>query len=498
MAGRRASWCAVLIAASLVGPLPAEENSPPPIPREMRAAWIATVNNIDWPSRPGLSTTEQQTEMIAILDRCVAMNFNAVFFQVRPVADALYASELEPWSAYLSGRQGEAPDPYYDPLEFVITEGHRRGLQVHAWFNPFRAQHPTNRTVSEMHVSRRHPDWVRRYGAYLWMDPGEPAALEHTLAVLRDVVERYDLDGVHVDDYFYPYPIDGDDKKRIPFPDDVTWERYGSGGGQAERNAWRRENINRLVRGMYDATRAIKPHVQVGFSPFGIWRPKHPPQIEGFDAVEGLFADSRLWLQEGWLDYLTPQLYWATDPPQQSYPVLLKWWVEQNTKGRHIWAGNIVSRALREDRGWTRDELTRQVHLTRAQPGASGNVFFGMNVLAENRGGLADRLAQVYALPALPPAFPWLDDQPPPAPSATLTAGSDGGLEIRIAPGEGESAALWVIQSRYGFSWDMRIVPGHERVVRIASERGAARCEQVVVRAVDRCGNLSAPWLGDN
>jgi uncharacterized lipoprotein YddW (UPF0748 family) len=468
----------------------------PPVPREFRAVWIATVDNIDWPSKPGLSTDEQKAEMITILDRCAAMNLNAVIFQVRPVADALYKSALEPWSAYLSGQQGIAPKPYYDPLEFVVEESHNRGMEVHAWFNPYRTQHPSNKTVDDLHVSVKHPDWVKQYGTFGWMDPGNDDALSHTLAVFRDVVKRYDIDGIHVDDYFYPYPVNDKQGKRVSFPDDESWAKYQSDGGELNREDWRRDNINRLIERVYAAVRDEKPHVKVGYSPFGIWRPGHPEQIKGFDAYEGLYADAKLWLVKGWLDYLTPQLYWASDPPAQSFPVLLKWWVEQNEKGRHIWPGHSVGRSYATDRGWSMDEIPRQIHLTRAQPGADGNVFFSMKSFVKNKAHLADRVAQVYASPALVPETPWLEAERPSVPEVKMNERSkDAVVTLDIKPGEGAEASHWVIQSRYGVKWELQILAAGERLIRVDRAIGGLECDLVAVRAAGRTGKLSEPEI---
>ena len=210
---------------------------PPKPMREFRGVWVATVANMDWPSKPGLSTDEQQREMIAILDRARELKFNAIILQVRTSCDAFYPSELEPWSEYLTGQQGKAPEPFYDPLKMWIEQAHARGLELHAWFNPFRARHPAATTNAANHISKTHPEWVKQYGKYQWLDPGEPATREHTLRVIRDVVAKYDVDGVHFDDYFYPYPEKGED-----FPDEASWQRYQKSGGKLSRADWRRSN----------------------------------------------------------------------------------------------------------------------------------------------------------------------------------------------------------------------------------------------------------------
>jgi uncharacterized lipoprotein YddW (UPF0748 family) len=305
----------------------------PPIPmREFRAAWVATVANIDWPSRKGLTTAEQKAELLAIVERAAQLKLNAIVFQVRPACDALYASEIEPWSEFLTGTMGKAPEPYYDPLAYVIDEAHKRGIELHAWFNPYRAGHPSAKSpVSARHVTRTHPELVRHYGKQLWLDPGEKEVQEYSLSVVMDVVRRYDVDGVHFDDYFYPYKEIDRSGNEMEFPDEASWKRFGA-GGKLERDDWRRENVNAFVEKVYASIKATKPWVKFGISPFGIWKPENPPQIKGFDAYSKLYADSRKWLMKGWVDYFAPQLYWSIASEEQSFPVLLKWWSQQNSK----------------------------------------------------------------------------------------------------------------------------------------------------------------------
>jgi uncharacterized lipoprotein YddW (UPF0748 family) len=390
-----------------------------PVAREFRGVWVATVSNIDWPSKPGLPSDEQRGELVAIFDKCVELNLNAVIFQIRPAADAMYASRLEPWSEYLTGQMGKAPEPFYDPLEFAVAEAHRRGLELHVWFNPYRVRLPGARgEPSPDHSSIARKDIVRKYGEYLWFDPGEPAAVDHFIAVLADVVERYDVDGVHIDDYFYPYQVRDDAGQIVPFPDDASFERAMQGRKRLARDDWRRENVNRLVKRMYDEVKRRKKWVQVGISPFGIWRPGHPEGITGLDQYSTLYADARKWLRQGWVDYFTPQLYWPIESKGQSYSRLLAWWAEQNVKGRHLWPGNFTSKVRRgpdvaESReAWSAEELLRQIEVTRGQPGASGNVHFSMKALMHNYDGIADKLKQgPYAEPALVPESKWLGDR---------------------------------------------------------------------------------------
>jgi len=345
--------------------------------RELRGVWVATVNNLDWPSRRDLTPDEQRRELTAMFDRFAALGLNAVFLQVRPAADAIYPSALEPWSEFLSGEKGR--DPGYDPLAFAITEAHARGLELHAWFNPFRARHSSQ--TSPM------PDGALTYGDLGWFDPGDEDVRRKTIAVVVDVVKRYDVDGVHLDDYFYPYPVGATD-----FPDDQSWSRYR---GDLTRAEWRRDNVNRFVRDLHHAVKAARPGVEVGISPFGIWRPGHPSQIRGFDAYEGIYADSRLWLQRGWVDYLAPQLYWPIDKREQSFPVLLRWWIAQDRHRRGIVPGISIARvATGRANSIPPEEIARQLALVRHQRGAIGFILFSARTLMENRGGVADVVAE--------------------------------------------------------------------------------------------------------
>ena len=474
------------------------DSAPPPVPREFRAVWVATVGNMDWPSRAGLSSAEQQAELIAILDKLVALHMNAVVLQVRPAADALYQSSLEPWSDVLTGQMGRAPSPFYDPLAFAVTEAHKRGLELHAWVNPYRAKDPSTKSVSGNHVSRSHPELVRKYGPFLWLDPGDPAVRRRTTRVVLDIVRRYDIDGVHMDDYFYPYP-ETHRGRTIDFPDASTYKRYRRGGGTLARDDWRRRNVDLLVEQLDDSVHAVKPWVRFGVSPFGIWRPGHPSSVRGFDQYAVIYADARKWLREGWVDYFTPQLYWSVDRPEQSYPVLLAWWAEQNVKHRHLWPGNYTGKiAFKGASNWRTDEVIEQIRLTRALRGepATGNVHFSMTVFMQNPDSLDERLVrEVYADRALVPATPWLGDRAPRRPSVTFRADSlagTGTLELHPAPSpNGSSTApnapwLWVVQTRSASGWTTAIIPGVERRLPLS-----ARPLDVRVMAVDRVGNAS-------
>lgn len=464
---------------------------PPAIQREMRGVWVATVANIDWPSRPGLSSDDQKRELLALLDSAARLHLNAVVLQVRPAADALYASSLEPWSEYLTGQMGKAPSPFWDPLEFAVAQAHARGLELHAWFNPYRARHPSAKSaISPDHISVTHPELVRKYGTHLWMDPGEPAVRAHTIQVILDVVKRYDIDGVHIDDYFYPYSENDSAGKKIEFPDSSSYARYRASGGALALDDWRRENVNQLVHELYEGIKAIKPTVKFGVSPFGIWRPGFPEQIKGFDAYAQLFADSRKWLTSGWVDYWTPQLYWPIGKPDERYPLLLKWWAAQNTWHRNLWIGNYTGRVTGKPNGWPVSEIIDQIAMTRAQPGASGNIHFSMIDLMKNPSLSSALISGPYRLKALIPASRWLDSIPPAAPEIRIRReATTNGITVDIIPRGDEAAALWLVRVHAPSGWTYDIIPGITKSYELPGEWNSA--DMIAVSAIDRSGNES-------
>ncbi|MGN6616748.1 MAG: glycoside hydrolase family 10 protein, partial [Ilyomonas sp.] len=290
---------------------------------EFRAVWVATVENIDWPSRKGLSTEEQKAEFIRLLDMNKRNGMNAIIMQIRPVADAFYPSPFEPWSEYLTGKQGVAPNPYYDPLKFMIEETHKRGMEFHAWLNPYRAVFNIYKSsVAPNHITRTHPEWFLNYGDKKYFDPGQPEAMEFVAKVVKDIVSRYDLDGIHMDDYFYPYRIPGKD-----FPDNKTYLKYGDG---LTKDDWRRSNCDSIIKLIHDVIIDTKPMVKFGISPFGVWRNKSKDPMgsdtrAGVTNYDDLYADILLWLKEGWIDYVAPQLYWEIGHPLCDYETLLNW-----------------------------------------------------------------------------------------------------------------------------------------------------------------------------
>jgi uncharacterized lipoprotein YddW (UPF0748 family) len=466
----------------------AGDESPPPIQREFRGLWVATVENIDWPSQRGLDSARQKQELLAILDRAASLRLNVVVLQIRASCDAFYDSKIEPWSEYLTGRMGQAPAAPYDPLQFAVAEAHKRGLALHAWFNPYRARFRNLKTpIATNHVTVRHPELVRTYGKFLWLDPGEQGTRDYSLSVVMDVVRRYDIDGVHFDDYFYPYPETADGRE-LDFPDDVPWRRYQEQGGKMTRPDWRRENVNRFVKAVYQAIKKEKPWVQFGISPFGIWRPSHPAQISGFDSYDKLYGDSRRWLEEGWLDYCAPQLYWPVDQKAQSFPVLLQWWASQNTRHRILLAGMKVNgwRGVSDDAR----EAAREIELTRGQAGASGEILWHAKPLLLKTDRVAAILQnQVYAVPALVPASPWLGAEVPG--QLSLQTELAGG-ELKLAwRSKGGLVWQWVLQKKRGGHWSTEILAGAKTGETIKGSPGAPLPEAVALFAVDRFGNLS-------
>jgi uncharacterized lipoprotein YddW (UPF0748 family) len=462
--------------------------------REFRGAWVATVANIDWPSQKTLSTQEQKAELLALMDRAAQLKLNAVIFQVRPACDAMYASRIEPWSEYLMGTMGKPPEPFYDPLAFAVEEAHKRGLELHAWFNPYRARlRASTSPVAANHISKTRPQLVRQYGEFLWLDPGEKEVQDYSISVVMDVVKRYDIDGVHFDDYFYPYKARDASGKELDFPDDASWQRFGA-GGRLSRDDWRRENVNVFIERLYRSIKNAKPWVKFGISPFGIWRPKNPPQISGLDSYATLYADSRKWLAKGWVDYLAPQLYWAIDPPAQSFPVLLRWWAEQNPKGRNLYAGMDSTKVGRSQsrRGWQPQEIVNQIRLARAQKGAEGHIHWNMKSLLRNNTFDETLEREVYQQPALVPLSPWLGRTRPSKPKVTVApARASSQLEIRWTPDGSGKSCLWVIQARTHGEWKEEILPA----ARSTHVWNGAQPDVVAISAVGRNGELSSPCV---
>lgn len=395
--------------------------------RELRAVWIATVGNIDWPSRQGLSAQQQQQEFINRLNFLQRSGFNAVIVQVRPAADAFYESPFEPWSRYLSGKQGQPPFPKYDPLEFMLKETHKRNMEFHAWFNPFRALVSSNANPNPAnHATRTHPNWVINYAGKSYFDPGNPEAREYILKVILDVVKRYDIDAVHIDDYFYPYPVGGKE-----FPDAASFSKYNNGLSKAD---WRRNNVNLFVSQLNSNIKNEKSWVKFGVSPFGIWRnsSKDPEgsATRGSSCYDDLYSDIRLWLQNKWVDYVAPQLYWEHAHRVAPYEILLPWW-KNNCGGRNLFIGLGIYRMAESPSGvWAGPhEILKQIRDARAV-NAGGIVMYSMSSFDKIGTALADSLQKqsYFGNIAIPPAMPWIKKNPPAAPVVTLTPSAQGSL----------------------------------------------------------------------
>jgi uncharacterized lipoprotein YddW (UPF0748 family) len=369
-------------------------------PEQMRAVWIASVSNIDWPSRPGLSVADQQREYRAILDNAVRLRLNTVVVQVRPTADALWPSRYEPWSQWLTGAQGG--DPGYDPLAFLVEEAHERGMVFHAWFNPFRVskQDDPAQLVAD-HPARRHPEWVFGYGGGLYYNPGVPEAREFVMDAVMDAVERYDIDGVHFDDYFYPYP-DGP----APIPDAPTFAEHG--GGFTDVGDWRRDNVNRLVRGMAERIRATAPDMEFGISPFGIWRnvdeDPRGSATDGLSSYSATYADTLTWIDEGWIDYVVPQVYWHIGYRVADYAALVPWWAGAVAgSGVELYVGQAAYK-VGSGPAWDNAELAEHLALNRRHPEVLGDVYFSAASLTSNAAAAIERVAaEHYPAPARPP-----------------------------------------------------------------------------------------------
>ncbi|WP_206483662.1 family 10 glycosylhydrolase [Thalassotalea sp. G2M2-11] len=445
--------CAIMLVLVIVLSWPKATFEPPiEIRREFRAAWVATVANINWPSTPDVSVAEQQEQAKTLLDALVQHNFNAVILQVRPQGDALYESELEPWSYYLSGEQGKAPSPYYDPLAFWINEAHQRGIELHAWINPYRVHHVEGGEISEHSlVNTLSGAVVALDSGYYWLDPSHPKSIEHSLAVAKDITERYNIDGLHMDDYFYPYPSYHPNKS---FPDQASYQQYLATGGELSKQDWRRSHVNRFVKELYHVVKSVKPEVKLGISPFGIWRPGEPKWIEGFDQYDKLYADARLWLQEGWLDYFSPQLYWRISQEGQSYPMLLNWWQKQNTLQRHIWPG-IRTHDAKTERAV--DEVQNQIMINRALlEDNTGQIFWHIGGILDNPPMTKRLTTASFSTQALVPASSWLDDEVPDAPSFTLLENEQ--VIVEIDNDDIEELSHYVVYSQYGSQWRYRVL----------------------------------------
>ena len=374
---------------------------------EFRGVWIATVDNIDWPQKSSSTTYAQKTEFIRQLDMHKQNGMNAVIVQVRPSADAFYPSKLEPWSQWLTGKQGRSPSPYYDPLQFMIEEAHKRGMEFHAWLNPYRANFNINSaSIAPDHITRIHPDWFLTYGGKKYFDPSNKDGQAHVVAVVRDIVRRYDVDGIHMDDYFYPYRIAGKE-----FPDAASYIKSGS---KLSKDDWRRSNVDSIIKKLNQVIKEEKPWCKFGISPFGVWRnkvddPEGSNTKAGQTNYDDLYADILLWMKQGWVDYVAPQLYWEIGHRLADYEELVDWW-SKHSYGRHIYIGHGVYRAYEKNAAWKNPkELPNQIRMLRQYPEVQGSIYFSSKSFNHNPNGWNDSLQNnYYKLPAMIPEMDWL------------------------------------------------------------------------------------------
>ena len=376
--------------------------------REFRAAWIQSVNG----QFRGMPTEKLKQNLIGQLNSLQKAGINAIIFQVRPEADALYASRLEPWSRFLTGVQGKAPEPYWDPMQFMIDECHKRGMEFHAWINPYRTKTTLKSELAPNHVYNIHPEWFVTYGDQLYFDPALPESRRHICMVVSDIVSRYDVDAIHMDDYFYPYPIKGKD-----FPDDASFARFG--GGFSNKGDWRRSNVNVLIKKLHETIREIKPWVKFGVSPFGIYRNESSDPLgsktKGLQNYDDLYADVLLWAREGWIDYNIPQIYWHIGHPVADYETLVKWWA-RNTENRPLFIGQSVMNTVQnaDPKNPSINQLPRKMALQRAYQTIGGSCQWPASAVVENAGKYRDALiAEYHKYPALPPVFDFMDDEAP-------------------------------------------------------------------------------------
>ncbi len=476
----------VLLIGGLIISITAQEKLPE-VNREFRAVWIATVANIDWPSAPGLDIEKQKKEALAILDRVKEMNMNAIVLQVRPQCDAIYKSSYEPWSYYLTGEQGKAPEPYYDPLEFWITEAHNRGIEVHAWFNPYRAGHPASKeSISENSVIKSKPNLVAKLQSdgYYWLIPTIKEVQDHSYNVVMDVVKNYDIDGIHFDDYFYPYP---EYNNGADFPDEESYKEYTKQGGKLNKGDWRRDAVNKFVKRIYTGIKKVKPEVKLGISPFGLYRPGYPETVKtGFDQYQTLYADARLWLNKGWVDYYSPQLYWLISNPRYSYPVLLKWWQGENKTKRNIFPGlwinpryNIKEMSV---------EIINQIMITRAMNSESaGTILFSMKPIMNNYDTIVRPIiTSIYNEQAITPTYGWINTKAPNTPVVSKEINDDK-VTLNISTTKGKQPFLFVVYTKKENNWTYKIFPATNKNITME------KVDKYAVCAVDKLGNISKP-----
>lgn len=400
---------------------------------EFRGVWIATVNNIDWPAAGVTNPEKQKADYIRLLDLHQKNGMNAMIVQVRPAADAFYPSQYEPWSQWLTGVQGQPPSPYWDPLQFMIEETHKRGMEFHAWLNPYRAVHNiATSSIAANHITRIHPEWFLTYGDKKYFDPANKDAQQFVVNVVRDIVKRYDVDAIHMDDYFYPYRIPGKE-----FPDEASYKKSGS---SLKKDDWRRSNVDSIIRAISIAIKQEKKYCRFGISPFSVWRnndkdPMGSDSKAGQTNYDDLYADILLWLKKGWIDYVTPQLYLEIGHDKIAYEKLLDWW-SRHSYGKHIYIGHGIYRTQENQPKWKQpDELPNQIKLLRRYPNVQGSIYFSSKSFEKNPNGWNDSLRNnYYKYPALIPPMRWIDNEKPWPPIVDKKIVDDSVIQLTVRP----------------------------------------------------------------
>ncbi len=474
--------------------------------REMRGVWISTLTNIDFPKQQYSTTEEQKAEIRQILDQHQTDGINTIFFQVRPTADAFYRSDYEPWSRYLTGEQGTAPEPFYDPLSYIIEEAHKRNMEVHAWINPFRVRLNTNDKLIPGHPYNKHKDWGWDYINQTYFDPGIPVAREYCQKIIMDIVSRYDVDGIHFDDYFYPYNY----LQKLPLPDSVSFRKYGGEYYPNRIEDWRRENINMFIKSVSNSIKAVKPWVKFGISPIGVYKNKKNPNEDyptrySTSNYENLYADVEKWIKEGWIDYCIPQIYWAIGYAPADFSKLLNWW-GQHSHGYNIYAGHCLYKIDKnaKEKAWqSPQEIEKQIELVRDDNNIKGSAFYSSKhfVTRDDLKPLSNDLRnKYYKYPALQPSMPWIDDKAPPSPkNLRIKESPSGNYIIWDAPkyrNEMDKAHWYVIYKTKDQKNKDALIP--ENIIAI-TQRTFIKIpfsnynEEFLITALDRLQNESKP-----
>lgn len=461
-----------------------EQMQLPRIQREFRGVWVASVSNINWPSQRKLSVSEQKQEIDQIIDLVVQQKLNVIILQVRPMSDALYKSDLEPWSYFLTGRIGQQPLEDFDPLTYWIEKAHENNIELHAWLNPYRAHISPKIPITETSVVKKIPQaMVQLANGMYWFDPAHPETKRHFLKVVRDIVSRYDIDGMHIDDYFYPYPEYNNNKD---FPDDATWYAYKNSGGNMSKADWRRAQVNEVVEAMYKIIKLTKPYVKFGISPFGIYKNGVPEGVVGLSQYDVLYADPKLWLNEGWLDYISPQLYWTIDSKKHGFEKLFDWWQSQNTKHRHLWPGLNTVGAYTKDKP---TEIVAELKITKQKlKENAGAIHWSIAGISESPVMQKKLSEEYYTQPAISPAYPWIKIPQLQSVDFTVEKQADQ-LLMKWNNTQKEYIQSWVIYTKYNNQWTYQLIPKKRFSVLIPLQKNNHKLQAIGLKIIDRAGN---------